>query len=127
MERIEVALEVGPIEPTTVERLKAAGFAVYKAATTWRVVAEVHPDPRRPLTEQARERVTDIIIDFRLDPLHTPPSFALRDPDAAVERAAGELVLEDARRSSDPDPLPVQRRRWWQKQMELGLGERKGD
>ncbi len=127
MERIEVALEVGPVEPATVERLKADGYAVYKFATSWRVVGEFRPDSGQPVMEQARIRVHDILIDYRLKPLHTPPQFAIRDPDADLDRAAGELILEDARRADDPDPIPVRRRRWWQKQMELGLGERKGD
>jgi len=125
--RIEIALEVGPIDGPTVQRLKDAGFTVYKGNRSWRVIAEADPNERSPVIAQATSVATDILIDFRLDPLHFPPTITLRYPDAELERAVGQLVLEDARRASDPDPLPRLKRKWWQKQMELGLGERKGD
>jgi hypothetical protein len=127
VKRIEIALEVGPIDPETVERLKSAGFTVFKGNRSWRVVAETAPKDGQPVLTQAVTFANDILIDFRLDPLHTPPSVTLRYPDGVLDRAIGELVLEDARRASDPDPIPRPKRKWWQKQMELGLGERKGD
>ena len=127
VERFEFALEVGPIEPEVVARLNEAGFSVYKGNRSWRVIAQGHPDGRQTIFDQAMAMASDILLDFRLKPLHAPPTVALRDPDAMVDTAMAELVLEDARRSYDPDPLPRQRRRWWEKQMELGLGERKGD
>jgi hypothetical protein len=124
---IEIALEVAPIDPPTVQRLKDAGFAVYKGNRSWRVVAEADAEESTPVIQQATSLANDILIDFHLKPLHSPPSVTLRYPDAEVERAIGDLLLEDARRANDPDPLPHPKRRWWQKQMELGLGERKGD
>lgn len=127
MHRIEIALEVGPIDDPTVARLKDAGFAVYKGNRTWRVVASADPSDKEPVVDQAVSLANDILIDFRLDPLHVPPTVTLRYPDDEFETALGELVLEDARRANDPDPLPRPKRKWWQKQMELGLGERKGD
>lgn len=125
--RIEIALEVGPIDAPTIARLKDAGFEVYKGNRTWRVVASTNPSDKEPVLDQAISLASDILIDFRLDPLHAPPTVSLRYPDDALETAMGDLVLEDARRASDPDPLPRPKRKWWQKQMELGLGERKGD
>jgi hypothetical protein len=124
---IEIALEVAPIDPPTVQRLKDAGFAVYKGNRSWRVVAESDAEASRPVIQQATSLANDILIDFHLNPMHSPPSVTLRYPDGELEQAIGDLLLEDARRASDPDPLPRPKRRWWQKQMELGLGERKGD
>lgn len=125
--RIELAVEVAPIDASTVQRLKAAGFDVYQGKQSWRVVARTDPSDKEPLFTQAINLVNDILIDFRLDPLHHPPAVTLRYEGGEVERAMGELILEDARRANDPDPLQIMRRKWWQKQMELGLGERKGD
>lgn len=127
MERFDVAVEVGPIAPPVVERLKDDGHTVYQGKRTWRVITTVPVDPARSVREHASDVAANLIIDYRLDPLHTPPTVVVRDPDAIYDVAAAELILEDARRASDPDPLTRHKRRWWQKQMELGLGERKGD
>ena len=127
MSHIEIALEVAPIDAPTVQRLKDAGFAVYKGNRSWRVVAEADPKEDVSIVQQATSLANDILIDFRLNPLHHPPSVTLRYPDGELEQAIGDLLLEDARRANDPDPLPRPKRKWWQKQMELGLGERKGD
>lgn len=127
MTHIEIALEVAPIDATTVQRLKDAGYAVYKGNRSWRVVAQAEPSESVPVLQQATTLANDILIDFALAPLHRPPSVTLRYPDGEVDQAIGDLLLEDARRANDPDPLPRPKRRWWQKQMELGLGERKGD
>ncbi|MGC4174722.1 hypothetical protein [Demequina sp.] len=127
MTRLEIALEVAPIDAPTVQRLKDAGLEVYKGNRTWRVVAYAEPNESTPVRQQAINLANDILIDFRLDPLHRPPTVTLRYPDGETEQAVGDLLLEDARRASDPDPLPRPKRKWWQKQMELGLGERKGD
>lgn len=127
MSHIEIALEVAPIDAPTVQRLKDAGFAVYKGNRSWRVIAEAQAKDEIPVIRQATSLANDILIDFHLDPIHRPPSVTLRYPEGEVEQAIGDLLLEDARRANDPDPLPRPKRRWWQKQMELGLGERKGD
>lgn len=127
MERFDVAVEVGPIAPTTVQRLKDAGHTVYQGSRTWRVITTVSVDPARSIREHAADIANNILIDYRLDPLHSPPTVVVRDPDALYDLAAAELILEDARRASDPDPLQRHPRKWWKKQMELGLGERKGD
>ena len=47
MERIELALEVGPIPPPTIVRLKEAGFSVYQGPHSWRVIAETAADGSR--------------------------------------------------------------------------------
>jgi hypothetical protein len=127
VQRIQLALEVGPIDGPTVQRLKDAGFEVYKGNRTWRVIAETAPADGQSVLTQATNFANDILIDFRLTPLQRPPAVTLRYSDGEIDRALGELVLEDARRASDPDPLQRAPRKWWKKQMELGLGERKGD
>ena len=127
MKRIEIAVEVAPIGASVVERLKAGGYTVYQGKDTWRVVAQFEPQGAEPIATQALDLAHDILLDYRLNPLHSPPTVVLRDADALMEAAMGELVLEDARRANDPDPLQRVKRKWWQRQMELGLGERKGD
>jgi hypothetical protein len=127
VERYEIAIEVGPISPDTVARLKEAGHAVYRGNRTWRVVATERVLGRDSVRAQAHVLAAGILNEFELDPLHEPPTVVLRDPDASLDAATSELLLEDARRSYDPDPLTRPRRKWWQRQMELGLGERKGD
>ena len=116
MERIELALEVGPIPAATDARLNDAGYEVYQGRQTWRVIAETEADGgREQLLDRAMMLANDILIDFRLDPLHRPPTVTLRYPNAAIDLAVGSLVLEDARRASDPDPLAVHDRSWWHK------------
>ncbi len=115
MTRIEIAVEVGTIDTPTAQRLKDAGFNVYQAGDSWRVIAHEDTDPGIPVKDQAMNLATDIIIDFRLDPLHSPPTVTLRYEDGGIEKALGDLVLEDARRANDPDPLEVMERRWWRK------------
>lgn len=126
MERFQFALEVGPIEPDVVARLKEAGFAVYKGRRSWRVIAEGRPDGRHTIYELATEMATDILLDFRLRALEMPPTVTLRDPDAMIDTGAAELILEDARRSYDPDPLQQVRLRWRERHPPRGHGTPKG-
>lgn len=125
-QRIEVSIEVGPIEPDTVEALKAAGFAVYRGPRSWRVDAIEPVIAPTAIRAQAHVLMRRIVDDFGLETLTEPPAFALRDPDD-LDAPGTELMLDDIRRAYQPDPLPRQRRRWYQRMMELGLGERKGD
>jgi len=127
MTRIEIALEVGAISAPTVQRLKDAGFSVYQGKRSWRVVARDDADPSLSINDQAMSLANDILIDFRLEPLHAPPTITLRYLDLGVETGLGELILEDARRASDPDPLTVMKNSRWRKQRDLGLGEHAGD
>lgn len=127
MQRFEVAIEVGPIDAPTIDRLKDAGHVVYRGNRSWRVVATAPVTGRDSVRAQAHVLAAHIIESFGLDSLTDPPSLALRDPDALIDEATTELLLDDIRKAYDPDPLPRPRRKWWQRQMELGLGERKGD
>lgn len=123
----EVAVEVGPIDPDTLARLKDAGHAVYKGPKAWYVVAQHESAGESSKRAQAHVFVRDLIADYGLEQLSEPPVYSLRDPEAAIDAGVANLILEDARRAYDPDPLPRPKRKWWQRQMELGLGERKGD
>lgn len=115
MTRIEIALEVDAVDAAVVQRLKDAGLEVYQGERSWRVIAHEDADPAIPIKDQAMNLANDILIDFRLKPLHVPPIVTLRYEDGAMETALGDLVLEDARRSNDPDPLQRVDRHWWHK------------
>lgn len=124
--RFEVSIEVAPIDPDKVESLKAAGHSVYRGPTSWRVDAIAPVVAQGSVRAQAHVLMRSIVEQFELETLTDPPSFALRDPDD-YDTPAAQLMLEDVRRAYDPDPLTRARRRWYQRWMELGLGERKGD
>jgi hypothetical protein len=126
MERVDISVEVGPIDPTTVQQLKDAGFAVYRGSRSWRVVRTEKVVGRDSVRSQAHALARSLVRDYALTMLTDPPSIALRDPDSELDTVAARLLLEDARRASDPDPLPRPPRKWYQRAMELGLGERKG-
>lgn len=124
--RIKVSIEVGPIDQPTIDALKAAGHVVYRDKQSWRV--DVIEDVISPtaIRAQAHVLVRRVIEDFGLQPLSDPPRFGLRDPDD-LDLPGAQLMLEGVRRSYDADPLERPKRRWYQRAMELGLGERKGD
>jgi hypothetical protein len=124
--RIEVSVEVGPIDPATVDALKAAGYAVFRGPSSWRVDAIEPVISPTAIRAQAHVLMRRIVDDYGLETLSEPPAFALRDPDD-LDTPGTELMLDDVRRAYQPDPLPRPRRRWYQRMMELGLGERKGD
>lgn len=125
MERVEIWVEVAPIPDDALERLKRAGYAVYRKGESWRVVANERVAGEDSVRSQAHAIARSIVRDFGLQTLTDPPSVTLRDPDSELDTVAARLILEDARRASDPDPLPRPKRKWYQRAMELGLGERK--
>lgn len=125
-QRIEVSIEVGPIDLPTIDALKAAGHAVFRGSQSWRVDVIEPVIAPNAIRAQAHVLVRRIIEDFHLTPLSDPPKFGLRDPDD-LDLPGAQLMLEGVRRAYEPDPLPRPKRRWYQRAMELGLGERKGD
>ncbi|MBN2177230.1 MAG: hypothetical protein JW722_06185 [Demequinaceae bacterium] len=126
MKCFEVTIEVGPILPETVGRLKADGYAVFKGRESWRVQTTVPVLASGSIRAQAHYVALKVIDEYRLAPLTDPPAIALRDPDAGLDERP-DLILHDTNRSYDPVPLPRAKRKWYQRAMELGLGERKGD
>lgn len=127
MDRVEISVEVGPIAPDVVARLKAAGHAVFRGSKSWRVVATTPVIGRGSIRSQAHVFARQVIREFGLEQLTDPPALSLRDPDSALDARGTALIVEEARRAYDPDPVPRPKRKWYQKAMELGLGERKGD
>lgn len=126
MERFEVTIEVGPIAMDTVERLKAAGYAVFRGRDSWRVEATARVLGQDSVRAQAHVLVRAVLADYSLTPMSEPPAYSLRDPDDAGS-AGAYVMLHDLNRAYDPPPLARAPRKWWQRAMELGLGERKGD
>lgn len=127
MERVEVSVEVRAIDAPTVERLKSAGHVVYRGKRTWRVEMTLPVLGPSSVRAQAHVAARQLVRDFGLTPASDPIAVSLRDPDSMEAAAASAEVLSEARRAWDPEPIPRPRRRWWQRAMELGLGERKGD
>lgn len=117
VKRFELALDVGPIDPDTVTRLKDAGFEVYRGAKSWRVTAVADAIGDHSIRAQAHVMVRDIIADFGLEQLSEPPLYSVRDPEAEIDAGVASLIIEDARRAYDPDPLQRVKRKWWQKQL----------
>jgi len=117
VKQFEVELEVGPIDPDTVTRLKDAGFAVYKGPKAWYVTTERESISANSVRAQAHVLVRDIIADFGLEQLSEPPRYSVRDPEAAIDGGVASLIIEDARRSYDPDPLQRIKPKWWQRQL----------
>jgi len=126
VKRVEIAIEVGPLPPETVERLKAAGHAVFRGNTSWRVQTVVPVISPTSVRAQAYVEARAIVAQFGLPTLSDPPEIILRDPDGPMDTRP-DLILEDARRAEDRPPMARAPRKWWQRAMELGLGERKGD
>lgn len=126
MKRYEVSVDVEPIDMGVVADLKAAGHRVYRGPTHWRVVASAAAVGQGSVRSQAHVLVNDLIADYALTATTAPPTCTLRDPDAGLDDRP-DLLLSDNEKSYQPDPLGRRPRKWWERAMELGLGERKGD
>ena len=126
MKRFELAVEVDAIDAETIERLKADGYSVFRGKRSWRVQVIRDVLSQDAVAAQAHAAAIEIVRDYGLSATSDPPTHFLRDPDGPMDERP-DLVLADARRAEDPDPLPRPKRKWYQKAMELGLGERKGD
>lgn len=125
MKRIELSIEVGPIDLDTIARLNDAGHQVYQGTVSWRVTAQAQVVGNDSVRAQAHVVARQLVRDFALTTVTDPPALSLRDPDTVIDALGTGLLLDEIRRSYDPDPLPRPKRKWYQKAMELGLGERK--
>lgn len=121
-----MTVEVGPIGPEVVERLKADGYQVFEGLESWRVQRAAPVLGNDSIRAQALAIALDAIERYGLTRLSDPPEVALRDPDVGLDERP-DLLLKETFRSYDPPPRPRAKRKWYQKAMELGLGERKGD
>ncbi len=122
---MQIAIEVGPVPAEARARLEAAGHAVHCHGDQWRVIVDARVIGQTSVRSQAHVIAHDLVHDFGLTALSSPPAIALRDPDGALDVAGTEVMLDGVRRSYDPDPLDQPGPHWWQRHMELGLGERK--
>jgi hypothetical protein len=122
---MQIAIEVGPVPADALARLQANGHQVHHVHEQWRVVVMARVLGASSVRAQAHVLAHDIIHDFGLTALSAPPAVAIRDPDTVLDLADTEVMLDGVRRSYDPDPLVRARPHWWQRHMELGLGERK--
>jgi hypothetical protein len=123
----ELSIEVAPISLEVVATLKAAGLGVLEGRVTWRVITTFTVAGSGSVRAQAHAIARGVIRDFGVEAITDPPAMTLRDPEAELDARGTELMLEELRRAYDPDPLPRPRRKYFQRAMELGLGERKGD
>lgn len=122
---MQIAIEVGPVPADALARLEAAGHHVLHAGDQWRVIVTARVLGATSVRAQAHVIAHDVLHDYGLEALSSPPAVAIRDPDTILDLADTEVMLDGVRRSYDPDPLLQPRPHWWQRHMELGLGERK--
>ncbi|PKQ25149.1 MAG: hypothetical protein CVT64_11515 [Actinobacteria bacterium HGW-Actinobacteria-4] len=127
MKHCELSIEVAPIPPHVVARLKAAGLGVLEGRTSWRVITTFDVVGQDSVRAQAHAVSRSVIKEFELAVITDPPALSLRDPEAVLDERGTALMLEELRKAYDPDPLPRPKRKYYQRAMELGLGERKGD
>lgn len=125
MDRVEVAIEVQPLDPATVDLAKQAGARVFQGNRSWRVVRVVPLAGKHSVRAQAHDAVLQLVRQCHLPVTTDPPTYTLRDPDTIIDTKGAGLLLDENRRAYDPDPLPRPKRKWYQVAMELGLGERK--
>lgn len=119
MHRVHVAIEVGPLDSATIERLKGDGYAVFRGKTTWRVERTEEVVASSNVTAQAHAFVVDTVRRYRLPKLTDPPVYVLHDPDAGLDDRP-DLIIDDARRAANPDPLRNPLRRWFQTERSAG-------
>ncbi|WP_144276418.1 hypothetical protein [Demequina sp. NBRC 110053] len=125
MERVQLAIEVGPVTADARARLEAAGHHVRHDGQGWKVIVEAKILGQHSVRAQAHVLAHDLLHDFELEALTQPPAIAIRDPDGVLDIADTEVMLDGVRRSYDPDPLRREVPHWWQRHVELGLGERR--
>lgn len=127
MKHCELSLEVAPLQPDVVAQLKAAGHGVLAGADSWRVITTFDVAGSGSVRAQAHAVSRGLIKEFQLELISDPPALSLRDPEAVLDERGTALMLAELRKAYDPDPLPRPKRKYYQRAMELGLGERKGD
>lgn len=111
MATIELSVEIAQPSPEAEARLEAAGYTLFRSSLGWRVVFVTTLIGDQSLRSHAHLVARELVRDFGLAALTEPPTVSLHDPDGDIDVRVGSLVLEDARRASDPDPLQVYSRR----------------
>jgi hypothetical protein len=111
MATIELSVEVASPSAESAARLESAGYALFRSTLGWRVVFVTTLVGTYSLRSHAHLVALELIKDFGLTALTQPPTVSLHDPDGDIDLRMASLVLEDARRASDPDPLRILTRR----------------
>lgn len=107
MPTIELSIEVARPTPESAARLEAAGYTLFRSALGWRVVFVTTLVGSQSLRSHAHLVARELVYDFGLTALTEPPTVSLHDPDGDIDLMMASLVLDDARRASDPDPLRI--------------------
>jgi len=111
MATIELSVEVASPSAESAALLESAGYTLFRSALGWRVVFVTTLVGTYSLRSHAHFVALELIKDFGLTALTQPPTVSLHDPDGDIDLRMASLVLEDARRASDPDPLRILSRR----------------
>ncbi|WP_062208212.1 hypothetical protein [Demequina oxidasica] len=121
MATIELSIEVARPSADVAARLEAAGYELYQSILGWRVVFSTTLGGTQSLRSHAHLIARELIADFGLTSLTEPPTVSLHDPDGDIDLKIASLVLEDARRASDPDPLQILSRRELKRMQSYGI------
>lgn len=111
MTTIELSVEVARPSPESAAQLEYAGYTLFHSSLGWRVVFVAEVVGSQSLRSHAHLIARELIRDFGLTALTEPPTVSLHDPDGDIDLKIASLVIEDARRASDPDPLQIFSRR----------------
>ncbi|WP_430867163.1 hypothetical protein [Demequina aurantiaca] len=111
MASIELSVEVARPSAESAALLEGAGYQLFRGPIGWRVVFVTSLIGTHSLRSHAHLVARELIVDFGLTALTEPPTVSLHDPDGDIDLKVASLVLEDARRASDPDPLQILSRR----------------
>jgi hypothetical protein len=104
-----IELSIGVYQPSrdAAARLEQAGHRLYVSHLGWRVIVTMRLLGTESRRSHAHVVARDLIRDFGLEAVTEPPTVSLHDPEGDIDLKIASLVLEDARRASDPDPLQV--------------------
>jgi hypothetical protein len=105
MATIELSVEVARPSAEAAARLEAAGYELFRSSLGWRVVFVTYLIGTDSMRSHAHLVARELIDTFGLTALTEPPTVSLHDLDGDLDLKVGSLVIEDARRASDPDPI----------------------
>lgn len=105
MATIELSVEVERPSTEAAALLQSAGYSLYRSPLGWRVVFVTALIGTDSVRSHAHLVARELIATFSLVALTEPPTVSLHDLDGDLDLKVGSLVLEDARRASDPDPI----------------------
>lgn len=107
MTALELSIEVRNPSRGAVARIEKAGHRLYVNHLGWHLIVTTSLLGTLSLRSHAHVIARDLIAEFGLQAVTEPPTVSLHDPEGDMDLLIAGLVLEDARRASDPDPLQV--------------------